>query len=207
MKTIFEYYKEIITLIGSLTGFLGIIATIYFKHKDSLIKQKEIELKKEQFKEDKQYQISKEKFQILFEKKIDLYEKIYHEVNILNSSKHQINIEDYDINPEGNMIDSTLKEEDLYFKKFINIHNLIENNQLLISERIFELNQRIFDKHESFSIKFNKEIEELSPNEIDISECKKEFCEFYFENKSDFIEFFKVIEEEMKNIRKKLDFI
>ena len=45
MNFIIDNYKEIIALIGCLTGFLGIFTTCYFKYRDSNIKEKELEIK------------------------------------------------------------------------------------------------------------------------------------------------------------------
>ena len=200
MNFIIDNYKEIIALIGCLTGFLGIFTTCYFKYRDSNIKEKELEIKEKQYDDNKKYQLSKEKYQELVSKKIEMLENISLILVQYNKDKPMVNISDNDI--DG---DSTIKEEDLIIDTFLKIDDVLEKNQLLIANEIQEVYQQIKDgllKQDAEYYDFRTNVS--SDNEEIIDAYKDKNLIFYAEHKDKLHKLLELLNKEIQKVRKEL---
>jgi hypothetical protein len=205
MNFIIDNYKEIIALIGCLTGFLGIFTTCYFKYRDSNIKEKELEIKEKQYDDNKKYQLSKEKYQELINKKIEMLENISLILVQYNKDKSMLNIPDGDVDDDGREIDLTITEESLMIKTFKKIDNVLEKNQLLIANEIQEVYQQIKDsllnqdaEYYNFNINYSTNNEELE------DAYKDKNLLFYTENKDKLHKLLELLNKEIQKVRKEL---
>lgn len=200
MNFIIDNYKEIIALIGCLTGFLGIFTTFYFKYRDSNIKEKELEIKEKQYDDNKKYQLSKEKYQELINKKIEMLGNISLILVQYNKDKSMVNISDNDI--DG---DSTIKEENLIVDTFLKIDDVLEKNQLLIANEIQEVYQQIKDgllKQDAEYYDFRTNVS--SDKEEIIDAYKNKNLIFYTENKDKLHKLLELLNKEIQKVRKEL---
>ena len=200
MNFIIDNYKEIIALIGCLTGFLGIFTTCYFKYRDSNIKEKELEIKEKQYDDNKKYQLSKEKYQELVSKKIEMLENISLILVQHNKDKSMVNISDNDI--DG---DSTIKEENLIVDTFLKIDDVLEKNQLLIANEIQEVYQQIKGsllkqdaEYYDFTINHSNDEEEIQ------DAYKDKNKDFYNEHKDLLNKLLELLNKEIQKVRKEL---
>lgn len=205
MNFIIDNYKEVIALIGCLTGFLGIFTTFYFKYRDSNIKEKELEIKEKQYDDNKKYQLSKEKYQELVSKKIEMLENISLILVQYNKDKSMINIPEYDVDDDGKGIDLTIKEESLMIKTFEKIDNVLEKNQLLIANEIQETYQQIKDsllnqdaEYYNFSMNVSTDYKET------IDAYKDKYQIFYNEHKNKLHKLLELLNKEIQKVRKEL---
>ena len=205
MNFIIDNYKEIIALIGCLTGFLGIFTTCYFKYRDSNIKEKELEIKEKQYDDNKKYQLSKEKYQELVSKKIEMLENISLILVQHNKDKSMVNISDCDVDDDGKGIDLTITEESLMIKTFEKIDNVLEKNQLLIANEIQEVYQQIKDgllKQDAEYYDFRTNVS--SDKEEIIDAYKNKNLIFYTENKDKLHKLLELLNKEIQKVRKEL---
>ena len=191
-------YQEIITIVGVITGFLGVSLTFYSKYRDSNIKSRELQIKEKQYDDNKKYQE-------LVSKKIEMLENISSILVEHNKCKPKLNIPDCDIGIDGKMEDLTLKEEKLMLDTFIKIDNVLEKNQLLITNEIQEIYQEIKDdllnqdaKYYDFRINISTDNEEIS------DAYKDKVIEFYNKNKEKLDALLELLNNEIQNVRKKL---
>ena len=205
MNFIIDNYKEIIALIGCLTGFLGIFTTCYFKYRDSNIKEKELEIKEKQYDDNKKYQLSKEKYQELVSKKIEMLENISLILVQHNKDKSMVNISDYDVDDDGRGIDLTITEESLMIKTFEKIDNVLEKNQLLIANEIQEVYQQIKGsllkqdaEYYDFTINHSNDEEEIQ------DAYKDKNKDFYNEHKDLLNKLLELLNKEIQKVRKEL---
>ncbi|MDN5081976.1 hypothetical protein [Aliarcobacter butzleri] len=205
MDLIINNYKEIIALIGSLTGLLGLIATIYYKFRDSNIKDKELEIKERQYDDNKKYQLSKEKYQELISKKIEMLEKISLILVQYDKDKSMINIPDGDVEHNGKWVDSTIKEEKLMIDTFRKIDNVLEKNQLLIANEIQEIYKQIKDsllkqdaEYYDFRINGSNNDEEIQDAYADKDKI------FYKQHKDELHKLLELLNQEIQKVRKEI---
>jgi hypothetical protein len=200
--------ESIIALIGSLTGLLGLGVTFYSKYRDSNIKDKELELKKEQFDLEKKHQISKEIYQKLFEKKIFVYKNLYDELLKYKKRLLDIGKEYYDIDSQGDTIFSKVTAENVNISSLQDIFSIIEKNIFLISpkiEKIYTDLSRIYrEKENEFEFMLNNDISSEREAEDESNRLDKKFFE---EHQNKITELFKQIEYEIKEMKNKIGFI
>ena len=200
--------ESIIALIGSLTGLLGLGITFYSKYRDSNIKDKELELKKEQFELDKKHQISKEIYQKLFEKKIFVYKNLYDELLKYKKRLSDIGKEDYNIDTQGDMIFTAVTVEDVNISTLRDIFSIIEKNIFLISpkiEKIYTDLSRIYrEKENEFEFMLNNDINSEREAKDESNRLDKKFFE---EHQNKITELFRQIEYEIKKMKKEIGFI
>ena len=205
MNFIIDNYKEVIALIGCLTGFLGIFTTFYFKYRDSNIKEKELEIKEKQYDDNKKYQLSKEKYQELVSKKIEMLENISLILVQHNKDKSMVNISDCDVDDDGKGIDLTITEENLIIDTFLKIDNVLEKNQLLIANEIQEIYQQIKDSllnqdAEYYDFKTNG-----STNNQEIQDAyNQKNLIFYNKHKDKLHKLLELLNKEIQKVRKEL---
>ena len=207
MNFIVVHYQELIAIISSLSGFLGIVFTFYSKLKDSKLKLIEMELKKEQFLEEKKHQITKEKYQELFEKKIELYINLQQELynyydNLLNVGREYFDIDEY-----GRDNYSKITEKKVIIDLIESINKHFNGNQLLISnplEKKYKIIQEAYSKSKKqFDAIFDLVIS--NPDEAE-EEYDKHMSEFYKKHKEDIEEVIIIIEQEIQEIKVNIGF-
>lgn len=205
MDLIINNYKEIIALIGSFTGLLGLVATFYYKYRDSNIKDKELELKQTQFNLDKQHQIRKDTYQQIFEKKIVLYKDLN---DLLLNYKNRLH--DVGLEIQGNQGYEVITEKSIAMHTFTKVIELIQVNIFFTSEDLELEFRTIKDLYNKVLYGFTgdkllgvygyrKDIEEA---ELDTTNAK-----FYNENKEVILKFFNLIENEIKSIKQDIGLI
>ncbi|WP_152054590.1 hypothetical protein [Aliarcobacter butzleri] len=205
MEFLISNYKEIIALIGSLTGLLGLIATIYYKFRDSNIKDKELEIKERQYDDNKKYQLSKEKYQELVSKKIEMLENISLILVQHDKDKSMINISDYDVDNDGKGIDLTIKEENLMIDTFEKIDNVLEKNQLLIANETQEIYQQIKDSLLNQNAEYLNFKNNISNNYEEIQDAYKDKNKnFYKQHKDELHKLLKLLNQEIQKVRKEI---
>ena len=206
MDFLISNYKEILALIGGLTGLLGLVSTIYSKHRDSNIKDKEIELKQKQFELDKQHQISKETYQKIFEKKLLLYKQLSESLMKYNNRIHNIGIEiifgykESEIITEGEVAVNSLKE----------ILNLLEENIFYLPEDLEKEYKEINDNYKKalYDFECDKQLGVYGNNEeIEDAVLMESNSEFYKKHKNDMKALYSLIGKEIKSIKQEIGFI
>lgn len=206
MDFILIHYKAIIAVIGSLTGLLALGITFYSKYRDSNIKDQELELKKEQFNLEKKHQISKEKYQELFEQKIDVYKKLYSQINKFRKQLYDVGryFEGRDEYNEFTMEELTI--EDVNITTLKNIFQEIEDNHFAISNKLMESYQDIYDLYKKSTQEFTFMYD---VGAIDHEEAKEKWEEiknkFYEDYKTNIDKFFNQIDLEIKEIKQVLE--
>jgi hypothetical protein len=206
MEIFITYYKEIIALIGSLTGFLGLAITFYYKYRDSNIKDRELELKKVQFELDKQHQITKETYQHMFKKKILLYKDLNDQLILYKNRLHNIGIEITFGYKESEIV----SEESITMPIFRKILELLETNIFFVSKDLEQIFRNINDNYKKalFGFEYDRQLgvyghyEELEEAEFDNSNFT-----FYKEHKDDVISLFNQIENEIAEIKQHIGLI
>lgn len=206
MHYFIAYYKEIIALIGSLTGFLGLAITFYYKHRDSNIKDKELEIKKVQFELDKQHQITKETYQHMFEKKMLLYKDLNDQLVLYKNRLHDVGIEI----PFGYKAPEVLTEETITMPIFKNIMELIQTNIFFVSKDLENRFRNINDNYKKSL--FNYECDRVlgfygQYEEQEEEELEKNNILFYQQYKNDVIDLFRQIENEISEIKQHIGLI
>lgn len=204
MDFIITHYKEIIALIGSLTGLAGLILTFYSKHRDANIKDKELELKKEQFELEKKHQISKEKYQELFEQKITVYQKLYTEINKFRKQLYEIG-KFYDTEDEnGQYTMEQLSIEEANIKALLSIFSLVDENHFLVSNNLMQSYQNLYnlyrESRKDFELMYDVDAID-NPKKV-LDEIHDEFYEKYQKSIQNF---FSIIELEIKQIKQVLE--
>ena len=208
MKYLIEHYKEVIAITGTLTGFLGLIITVYSKYRDSKIKMAELELKKEQIAIDKKHQITKETYQKLFEQKIKIYEELYTTVNKFKKQLYDVGTyflkEQYQREPSMEQ----LTVEDVNISALRNIFTIIQKNHFLVSNDLMENYEKLYDLYRKHTAEFNFMLDVGAygdPNETD-KEWERIRDEFYESYRSSIDGFFTQIEKEIIKMKKVLEY-
>ena len=212
MKDLFEYitvhYKEIVVLTGSFTGLLGLIITFYSKYRDSAIKEKELELKKEQLALEKKYQITKETYQKLFEKKIQVYERLYSSINKFKKQLHNVGMYFDSEDAYGRHTLETLTVEDVSISTLKEVFKEIQDNHFLISNGLMKEYEKLYDLYKEHMKEFEFILDVGaygSPDELD-AEWAKVRDSFYIKYKYAIDGFFKKIEKEIEEMKKVLEY-
>lgn len=205
---IIKNYQAIIGLIGSFTGLLGLAITFYSKYRDSNIKEKELELKKEQFELDKKHQIAKEVYQELFSNKIQVYKNLYDELMKYKKKLTEIGKEDYDIDSNGEMIYSEVTTEDINITTLINIFTIVEKNIFVVSLEIEKLISTLMISYQSKENEFDWLFSnEISTEDEAIRINHKLDKEFFINHQNKIDELFNQIECEIKKMKQEIGFI
>lgn len=206
MDFLIAHYKELIAFIGSTTGLLGLFVTLYSKHRDSNIKDKELELKKTQFELDKQHQITKETYQKIFEQKILLYKQLHSVLIQYNNRLHNIGIEiTYGYKPS-----EIITEDEVAVKSLNEILSLLEENIFYLSENLETEYQKINDHYKKALSNFeaDKQLGVYGGNEeIEDAALMQSNRQFYQEHKDDMTQLFNSIELEIKQMKREIGFI
>ena len=205
MEVLIAYYKEIIALIGSLTGLVGLGATVYYKYRDSNIKDKELELKEIQFDLDKQHQITKDTYQKIFEKKIVLYKDLN---DLLLNHKNRLH--DIGLEIRGMHGFETISEESIAMHTFTKVVKLIEENIFFTSKELEIEFRKIKDLYNKalYGFTSDKLIGVYGDREdIEEAELDKTNADFYKINKENINQFFNLIEDEIKSIKQDIGLI
>ena len=204
MDFLLIHYKAIIAIIGSLTGLLALGITFYSKYRDSNIKDKELELKKEQFDLEKKHQISKEKYQELFEQKIDVYKNLYSEIHKFKKQLYEVG-KYFDGEDEyGRHTMDELKVEDVNIATLQMIFKEIQNNHFVISNELMITYEKIYDLYRKNSAEFDFMLD-VGAIDNPKQEWEKIRDGFYAEYKELIDSFFKQIETETKKIKQVLE--
>ena len=204
MDFLLIHYKAIIAIIGSLTGLLALGITFYSKYRDSNIKDKELELKKEQFDLEKKHQISKEKYQELFEQKIDVYKNLYSEIHKFKKQLYEVG-KYFDGEDEyGRHTMDELKVEDVNIVTLQMIFKEIQNNHFVISNELMITYEKIYDLYRKNSAEFDFMLD-VGAIDNPKQEWEKIRDGFYAEYKELIDSFFKQIETETKKIKQVLE--
>ena len=139
MNFIIENYVGISALLASIIGILALGVTLYSKHRDSNIREKELQLQQSQFDLEKKHQISKEKYQQLFDEKIDVYRKLYDVLNSHRKSLFDVGFDyDYETDGQGYFAYKELTEDKVFIDSLKEVFKLIENNHFLVSEEVWQ---------------------------------------------------------------------
>lgn len=206
MDFLITYYKEIIALIGSITGLLGLAITIYSKYRDSNIKDKELELKQKQFELDKQHQISKETYQKIFEKKLLLYKQLSESLMKYNNRIHNIGIEI----TFGYKESEVITEDEVAVKSLKEILSLLEKNIFYLSDNLEEEYKKINDNYKKALYDFESDMQlGVYNHDEDYAEAElmQSNSEFYKKHKDDMKSLYSLIEKEIKVIKQDIGFI
>jgi len=204
MEFIVTYYKELGALIAGLTGFFGIGVTFYSKYRDSNIKDKELELKKEEQKLDRKHQISKEKYQELFNRKIELYEKLY--TNIHKFKKQLYDVGRYfDMKDRGgDFTQQELKVEDVNIDTMKTIFKAIDENHFIVSIALMEKYKKLYDLYRNSTKEFEFMYDFDLVDNID-DEWNRIKNGFYKTYKKSIDDFFNQIEIEIKKMKQVIE--
>jgi hypothetical protein len=206
MDFILIHYKAIIAIISSLTGLLALGITFYSKYRDSNIKDKELELKKEQFVLEKKHQISKEKYQELFEQKINVYKNLYSKIYKFKQQLYEVG-KYFDGEDEyGRQTMDELKVEDVNVATLQSIFKEIENNYFVISNELIATYEKIYDLYRKNSAEFDF-LMNVGAIDNPKQEWKKIKSGFYSDYKELINSFFEQIENEIKTMKKEIGFI
>ncbi len=208
MDTIFEHSKEIIAFMGGLTGLFGVIVTIYSKKRDSVIREKELELKQEQLALEKKYQITKETYQKLFEKKIQVYERLYSSVNKFKKQLHNVGMYFESEDEYGRHTMEALTVEDVSISTLKEVFKEIQDNHFLISNGLMKEYEKLYDLYKEHTKEFEFILDVGaygSPDELD-AEWAKVRDSFYSKYKDVIDSFFKKIEKEIEEMKKVLEY-
>jgi hypothetical protein len=191
---------EIIGIVGSLTGLLGVCYSIYSKKRDA-------DLKEKQFALEKRYKISKEKYQELMEEKIDLYIILHNLYLEFIKASQSIGRTKYDYDcDENKMVREEITKEKIIIDTFFKLKNLIEKKPLLISEELeklflpmlksYEKNKNIFDEMWDYGI-----VDEFNSNK----EWRKLVRKFYEDNENNWNSFWAQLKKEIREMRNNLN--
>jgi len=200
MNIFIANYKEIIALIGSLTGFLGLGITFYSKYRDSNIRDKELELKKEQFDLEKKHQISKEKYQELFELKIDVYRDLYTEINKFRKQLYDVGKYLQDMDQYGQIIHDEITVEDVSVASLLIVFKKVQENHFVISNQLMDKFYKLYDFYRKFTAEFDFLLDVGAIHDPK-DEWKKISDSFYQEYKELIDDFFNQIEQETRQIK------
>lgn len=198
--------SDFVTIVGSLTGLLSVIFTLYSKKREANIKDAELELKKKHFIADKNHSISKEKYQFLFEKKIDLYVNLHRQVSKLNRQLYKVGhlINGYDAN--GNFIDEEITEDKLTIDSLTDIFKLIEADHFLITAELDLIYNKVFDLYKKSTSEFDFL---YSVGAMDYHDAQDSWPDLrkkiYQEHKDQIQALFNQIELDTKEIKSKID--
>jgi hypothetical protein len=209
MDLFVTYYKELLAVIGSLTGLFSLFVTFYIKLRDSNIKDNELELKKIQFESEKYHQIAKETYQKIFEKKLLLYKELYSILNLYNNRLHNVGIEII----FGYKKSEVVTEDEIAVASFNEIITLIEKNIFYLSEIIEAEYKKVNDHYQKalYSFEEDKQLGVYrsygDDNEIENTALADSNSRFYQKHKDDVKKLFSLIEFEIKQIKKDIGFI
>lgn len=207
MDILLIHYKAIIAIIGSLTGLLALGITFYSKYRESNIKDKELELKKEQFDLEKKHQISKEKYQELFENKIDVYNMLYSEINKFRKQLYNVGTYFNTQDAYGNIDMEQLTVEDVNVTALTSLFKHIESNQFIISDELMDSYRSLYDLYRKHSAEFDFMLDEGAYGDpIEADEEWLKIRDSFYETYKKYIEdFFNQIEKEIKAMKKILE--
>jgi len=187
--------SEIIGVVGSLTGLLGVYYSIYSK-------KREMDIKEKQFNLEKRYKISKEKYQKLMEEKIELYIKLNDLYLTFIKTLQSIGNINYEF--DDNTYEEITKGK-IVMDTFLKLKDLIERNPLLVSEKLeklflpmlknYEKNKNIFDEMWDYGI-----VDELNSNK----EWRKLVRKFYEDNENNWNSFWQQLKKEIREMRNNL---
>lgn len=192
-----KYISQVIALVSSLTALVSIIWTQYNKSVEEYNKEKQFEL-------DKKHQISKEKYQKLFEQKIDVYQKLYSEINKFKKQSYNVGRYIDKIDEYGDIDPQELKEEDVSIETLEKLFKHIGENHFVISNKMMEKYIALYDLYAESRKEFNimYDFDTIAnPKE----ELKKLKGSFYNNYKKTIDNFFDQIESETKQIKKMLE--
>lgn len=199
----------IIGITGSITGILGVGFTFYAKMKDSELKLKEHEFKREQFKEDKQHQITKEKYQELFSKKIEIYTILHKELYRFHSKIVHVGKEQFEvIDNEGNYKKVETTKHDVMLGLWKSINSQLKDNLFLISNDLEQQYQKILLGYDKALVSFNEaEYHRPLRDKEDYEEVYQEvMLSFFTEYEEEINALILILEKEIKAVKSDLGF-
>ena len=204
LKYIVENYQAIIAILGSLTGLLGIFTTIYSKYKDTKIKEKQFEL-------EKLHQISQETYQKIFEQKLLLYKDLQTKLQTYKDRLHDIGIEVF----FGNREPEIISEESVAIQSYLEISRLIEDGVFYVSENLEKQFIQIQSHYKTtlFDFEAEKQLgvyrhpDENMEHEIEEAQLSHYNKVFFEKHKKDVNKLFKIIEDEIKQIKREIGFL
>jgi hypothetical protein len=202
MNWLISNYQPIITVIGSLTG---LIVTFYSKYRDSNIREKELDLKKQHFESEKKHQISKETYQKIFDQKLLLYKKLHSTLLQYNNRLHDIGIE---INL--GYTSEVITEDAIAVKSLTDILSLLEENIFYLSENLEAEYRKINDSYKKalYDFEADKQLGVYGHNEyVEDEALMHSNSRFYENHKDDMNHLFNLIEQEIKQIKRDIGFI
>lgn len=137
MEYIICHYKEILALIGSLTGFFALFVTSYFKREDFKLKNRELDLKDKEFSQ----RVTIEKEKELYGKEIETYQELY-----------ALSLKYYEQNPRiGLMLYDKYQQYEEEHNVYIGIVKEIFDS---IKENIFYISKELDDKYQVLYIRY-----------------------------------------------------
>ncbi len=204
LEYIIDHYQPIIALLGSLTGLLGISTTIYSKHKDAQLKEKQFEL-------EKMHQISQETYQKIFDQKLLLYKDLQIKLQTYKDRLHDIGIEVF----YGNREPEVINEEDVAIESFLEITKLIKEGIFFVSEDLEQQFRQIHNHYKETLFDFEadrqlgvyRHLDENIEQEIEESQLSHYNKVFFEKHKKDVNALFEIIENEIKQIKKDIGFL
>lgn len=191
----------IFTLISSiLTLIVGYFFNLKSQDKKNVqdLKIKELEQK---------YKISQETYQKLFDKRIKVYNNLHnklysHKKNILNIGREIEEDDDF-----GRTTFTRIKEQDVYITFIKELCEFLEVNIFYISK---ELETNFVNISLPFELKNSKNSDIWIFSNMDNDDLKKEFErvdeKFYIQHQKDINNLIKLLEDEIKLIKKNIDF-
>ncbi len=195
------HLSQVIALVGTLTALVSVVWTQYNKNIEEQNKFKQFEL-------EKKHQISKEKYQELFSDKINVYKGLYDELLKYKKRLAEIGKEDYDIDSDGNMIYTEVTAEHVNISTLRNIFSVIEQNIFIISVDIEDIYSELFVSYQSKENEFNWLFQNEISTEGEARDVDKKLDQKFFVDHKNFIDkLFLQIENEIKEMKKKIGFI
>ena len=208
MDYFIEHYKELLAIISGLSGLIALIITFYSKYRDSNIRDKEIELRKEQISIDKKYQISKETYQKLFEQKINVYEKLYIEINKFRKQLYDVG-RYFDVDDGyGRPTMEQLTVEDVSVSTLRNIFKTVQKNHFVVSNELMKSYMNLYDLYRNHTADFDfmLDVGDYGNPDETKAEWEKVQTRFYEKYKKSIDDFFNQIDIEIIEMKKVLEY-
>jgi len=190
--------KDYLAIIGSGTGLISILGTMYIKYR-------ELKNDAEKFKLEKQHQITKETYQKLFSQKIELYINLQSIINYFYDELKTIGNEFYDFDIINEDTQHKVSGNTIILNLFNSLEKELKNNTLIISDSIYEQYKKISEPFKKLQNDI-KNVEEVIGQEEAAPFYTEASSTFHKNNKEEIKNFLNLVNNEIKEIRNQIGF-
>lgn len=200
-----SFFNTNATAIFTLISSILTLSIGYFFNLKSQDKKNTQDLKIKEL--EQKYKISQETYQKLFDKRIEVYNNLHnklysHKKNILNIGREIEEDDDF-----GRTTFRRIKEQDVYITFIKELCEFLEVNIFYISK---ELETNFVNISLPFELKNSRNSDIWMFSNMDNDDLKKEFErvdeKFYIQHQKDINNLIKLLEDEIKLIKKNIDF-